>query len=187
MTAAYAYINALLIATVVATVLFLYDRNLKATPLWGNATVAAVCATTVIFGSLHGNGWNRQLLVLTVSAFCLTLVRELYKDVEDVEGDKAMGARTFPILYGGFRSALVALIPLAFAFSFVLYRILSSVPNWGGAYVMGVLLLAGLSWTGLSSLRTRTAHGWGRRSLEMKVWIMLGVIWVLLWRIPLGS
>lgn len=184
MAAAAAYVDALIIAIAVSTGLFLYDRDLKSLPLVGNAAVAAICCTTVAFGAQAGREWNRQVTVLMVCAFSLTFVRELYKDVEDVEGDKAMGARTFPILYGARRSALIAWIPLAFTLNFVLYRILSSTPNWGGAYVVAVALMVGMIWTGIVSLATHDAAGWRRRSTEMKIWIVLGVVWVLLWRIP---
>jgi geranylgeranylglycerol-phosphate geranylgeranyltransferase len=184
MAAAAAYIDALIIAIAVSTALFLYDRDLKSLPLVGNAVVAAICATTVAFGALAGRGWNRQVVVLMVCAFSLTLVRELFKDIEDVEGDRAMGARTFPILYGPVRSAQIALIPLSFTVYFVVYRIVSSTPNWGGAYVAGIALTAGMVWTGIASLRTKETRGWHARSTEMKFWIILGVIWVLLWRFP---
>ncbi|MCB9496226.1 MAG: geranylgeranylglycerol-phosphate geranylgeranyltransferase [Fibrobacteria bacterium] len=185
MAAAAAYVDALIIAIAVSTALFLYDRDLKSLPLVGNATVAAICATTVAFGAQAGKEWNRQVVVLMVCAFSLTLVRELYKDIEDVEGDRAMGARTYPILFGERSSAMVAWVPLAFTIYFVVYRILSSTPNWGGAYVAGVALTAGMTWTGVISLSTHDTRGWHRRSTEMKLWIILGVVWVLLWRIPI--
>ncbi len=183
MLSAYAYVDALIIAVTVATVLFIYDKTLKSTPLLGNAAVAATCAATVAYGALSSSTWNRQVVVLMVCAFGLTLVRELYKDIQDEEGDRAMGARTFPILFGEFRSALVALLPLAFTIYFVLYRIFSSTPNWGGAYVAGVALTAGLAWTAIRSLTTHGPAQWGVRSGEVKIWIVLGVVWVLLWRL----
>lgn len=184
MAAAAAYIDALIIAIAVSTALFLYDRDLKSLPLVGNAAVAGICATTVAFGAQAGREWNRQVVVLMVCAFSLTLVRELYKDIEDVEGDRAMGARTYPILYGAYSSAVVAWVPLAFTIYFVVYRILSSTPNWGGAYVAGVVLTVGMFWTGVLSLSTRSTEGWHRRAGEMKLWIILGVVWALLWRLP---
>lgn len=185
MLSAYAYVDALIIAVTVATLLFLYDRNLKSLPLVGNAAVAGTCATTVAYGALSGPHWNRQVVVLMVCAFALTMVRELYKDIQDEAGDRAMGARTFPILFGEFKSALAALIPLAFTIYFVLYRIFSSSPDWGGAYVAGVALTIGLFWTAIRSLSTHGTYKWGLRAFEVKIWIILGVVWVLLWRIPI--
>jgi geranylgeranylglycerol-phosphate geranylgeranyltransferase len=186
MTAAYAYVNALILAVTVSTVLFVYDRDLKSQPLVGNAAVAAICGATVAYGAIAGPGWNRQVLVLMVSAFSLTLVRELYKDIQDIEGDVAMGARTFPILFGERRSALVSLLPLAFTVTWVLYRIFSSVPDWTGAYVVGVALVAGLLWTAFRSVSSKGPAQWGRRAREVKIWIVLGVVWVLVWRFRQG-
>ena len=183
MVAAYAYVNALILAVTVSTVLFVYDRDLKSRPLVGNAAVAAICGATVAYGAIAGPDWNRQVLVLTVSAFFLTLVRELYKDIQDIEGDLSMGARTFPILFGEHRSALVSLLPLGLTISWVLYRIFSSVPDWSGGYVAGVVLVSGLLWTAARSLSSKGPAQWGHRSREIKFWIVLGVVWVLLWRI----
>ena len=183
MMSAYAYVKALEIAVMVSIALFLYDRRLKARPLQGNLVIAGICAATVVFGSLNGE-WNRQVLILTVCAAGLTLAREIYKDIEDVPGDRAMGAVTLPIAIGDRRSALVAIVPMLFTIGFVLYRIFSSVPDWSPAYMLGATVCAGLIWTSVSSLMTRSVRGWGRRSLEVKVWVILGVIWVLAWRLP---
>ena len=40
-------------------------------------------------------------------AFIMTTAREITKDIEDIEGDKAEGAKTFPILYGTKLSAII--------------------------------------------------------------------------------
>ncbi|MEN9353294.1 MAG: prenyltransferase [Fibrobacterota bacterium] len=186
MLAAYAYVKALEIAIMVGIALFLYDKRLKGRPLQGNLVIAATCATTVIFGALPGE-WNRQVLVLTVCAASLTLSREIYKDIEDVPGDRAMGAVTLPIAIGDRRAALVALLPLLFTIGFVLYRIFSSVPNWGPAYMLGATVCIGMIWTAGASLFTHTIPAWGRRSLEVKIWVILGVLWVLAWRLPVSN
>jgi geranylgeranylglycerol-phosphate geranylgeranyltransferase len=41
-----------------------------------------------------------ELLNLAFFAFMLTFVREITKDIEDMEGDKALGLKTFPVLFG---------------------------------------------------------------------------------------
>jgi geranylgeranylglycerol-phosphate geranylgeranyltransferase len=183
MLSAYAYVKALETAIMVGIALFLYDKRLKGRPLQGNLVIAGICAATVVFGSFPGT-WNRQVLVLTVCAASLTLAREIYKDIEDVPGDREMGACTLPIAIGERRAALVALLPMLFTIAFVLYRIFSSVPDWSPAYMLGATLCAGMVWTSMASLLTRTVQGWGRRSREVKVWIILGVLWVLAWRLP---
>lgn len=184
MMSAYAYVKALEIAVMVSIALFLYDRRLKARPLQGNLVIAGICAATVVFGSLNGE-WNRQVLILTVCAAGLTLAREIYKDIEDVPGDRAMGANTLPIWLGDRRAALVALVPMLFTLAFVLYRIFSSDPDWSPAYLLGAAVCIGIVWTSAASLWSRDARTWHSRSTEVKLWIILGVLWVLAWRLPI--
>lgn len=43
-------------------------------------------------------------------ALVMTTARELVKDIEDIEGDKAEGAKTLPILYGEKITAILAFI-----------------------------------------------------------------------------
>ena len=40
----------------------------------------------------------------------MTLAREIVKDMEDIEGDKQEGARTFPILYGKKIPSIISII-----------------------------------------------------------------------------
>ncbi|MEA3343686.1 MAG: UbiA family prenyltransferase, partial [archaeon] len=51
---------------------------------------------------------NSPVMVLAFIAFLTTMGREIFKDVEDVKGDKALGARTLPILVGGAISMNIA-------------------------------------------------------------------------------
>lgn len=39
----------------------------------------------------------------------MTTAREITKDIEDIEGDKLEGAKTFPIVYGSKISAIIAI------------------------------------------------------------------------------
>jgi 4-hydroxybenzoate polyprenyltransferase len=58
-------------------------------------------------------------------AFITTLIREIIKDAEDLEGDHAYGMKTVPIVLGTFwtRVVLVVLIALTmFALAFLLFK-----------------------------------------------------------------
>lgn len=52
----------------------------------------------MIAGNLHGIG--RFILIAALFAFLLTLIRELIKDLEDMEGDAAFGCKTLPLVAG---------------------------------------------------------------------------------------
>ncbi len=95
-----------LIVLFACIVMYFYARNLKAMPLIGNITVAVLTGFCfVIAGTILAavQGTNHYLFVsiyLGLFAVFMTLAREIVKDMEDIEGDKKEGARTFPILYG---------------------------------------------------------------------------------------
>ena len=93
-------------------VLYLYACRLKSTPLIGNLTVGFMTGFGFVFGGFCLN--NPEIistsLYLGFFAFVMTTARELIKDIEDMEGDKAEGARTLPILYGEKITAALAVI-----------------------------------------------------------------------------
>lgn len=97
-------------------IMYLYARNLKAMPLVGNITVATLTGFCfVIAGTVIACATN-SLKILFISIYLglfavfMTLAREIVKDMEDIEGDKLEGARTFPILYGKKVPSIVSII-----------------------------------------------------------------------------
>lgn len=93
-------------------VLYLYASTLKSTPLIGNLAVGFMTGFGFVFG---GFAINNPTIILTslylgFFAFVMTTARELVKDIEDIEGDKADGAKTLPILYGEKIPAALAFI-----------------------------------------------------------------------------
>jgi geranylgeranylglycerol-phosphate geranylgeranyltransferase len=128
------------IAVVNSLILIAYGGKLKRTPLLGNITVAYLSASIFLFGGAL-NGWNGlvHILPLAVITFFAMLSRELVKDAEDVEGDKAGDADTVPIRIGIKKTSYLALISavLAVAASFIPYFWL-----WCGiGYLAGILVV----------------------------------------------
>lgn len=54
------------------------------------------------------------LLIFSAFAFFLNLVREIIKDVEDIEGDKLLRAKTIPMILGERKARIISLILLIF-------------------------------------------------------------------------
>lgn len=105
--------------------LWLYNRWLKRLPLIGNVLVAALCAAVIVIPLLAEYDSLAQLKsqslvdyhslinlwgAYAAFAFVSNLMREISKDAEDIEGDKAIGARTIPILMGVDQTRMVLLI-----------------------------------------------------------------------------
>ena len=93
-------------------VLYLYASKLKSTPLIGNLTVGFMTGLCFAFGgfSIGTPQMIYTSIFLGFFAFVMTTAREITKDIEDIEGDKAEGAKTFPILYGTKISAVITFI-----------------------------------------------------------------------------
>ncbi|AAL82087.1 geranylgeranylglycerol-phosphate geranylgeranyltransferase [Pyrococcus furiosus DSM 3638] len=102
-------IRAFVFATIAYFLTFLYGWKLKPLPLVGNITVAALTAATPIYGAI-GVGRIGLAGYLAICAFLVNVSREIMKDIEDIEGDKALGARTLPIIIGEKKAAIIAAI-----------------------------------------------------------------------------
>lgn len=104
--------TAFIIVLVADVILYVYAHTLKSTPLIGNLTVGFMTGLCFAFGGYAIN--NPQIIsvswFLGFFAFVMTTAREIIKDIEDMEGDKAEGAKTFPILYGAKLSSAIAFI-----------------------------------------------------------------------------
>jgi geranylgeranylglycerol-phosphate geranylgeranyltransferase len=79
--------------------LFLYSKYLKRILLLGNLTVAFLTGLVFIFGGIVV-GSPSAAIVPALFAFLINLIRELVKDMQDINGDQAAGLQTFPIKFG---------------------------------------------------------------------------------------
>jgi len=99
-------VNSLVALTVSGSgiLLLLYNLRFKRMLLTGNLAVALLAGLTFLVG---GMAIDSKLaftlpgpLVPAVFAFVLHMVREIVKDVYDLEGDRAAGLRTLPLVHG---------------------------------------------------------------------------------------
>jgi 4-hydroxybenzoate polyprenyltransferase len=103
---------------IIPTALFYYSFKYKYLPAVGNLVVALLAAMVVIIywlfefyhlksqpglfidASLSFPQLNRFVLSFAFFAFLTTLIREIVKDAQDIEGDARFGCRTLPIVLG---------------------------------------------------------------------------------------
>jgi geranylgeranylglycerol-phosphate geranylgeranyltransferase len=135
--------NGLCMAIAVFNVLLLicYAASLKRIPLFGNIAVSYLAASMFLFGgALGGLPGLLHVMPFAVMTFFAMLARELVKDAEDVEGDRASGAVTIPIRYGIRKTIILAL-------ACALMGAVSSLapyPWWGVWYIYGILIVDGI-------------------------------------------
>mgnify|MGYP001361362368 CR=1 FL=1 len=80
--------------------LLLYNIYFKHLPLIGNIIISLLLSSVFIFSELVFANTVNKLFIPSFFAFTISLIRELIKDLEDIEGDKRNGSRTLPILIG---------------------------------------------------------------------------------------
>ena len=130
-TAGLAGRTVLLVGTGALAVMVIYSPVLKPVPLLGNLAVAVVAGLPLMYGALAVGQPAGGVVPWTLAA-ALHFVREIVKDIEDVDGDRAVARRTLAVLLGQNRAALVAgvaaiaFVPLSF---FLPWR-----ADYGGAY-----------------------------------------------------
>ncbi len=105
----------MLIYPAAVCLLWLYSRHFKKMPLAGNVVVAIFCAFVagvVLFAEREAFAIiskTQPELAATISllfggyllfAFLSTMLREIVKDMEDVEGDRAQSVRSLPVVFG---------------------------------------------------------------------------------------
>ena len=102
-----------IIVVVTELLLYLYSYRLKNIPLVGNLVIAFLTGLAFMFGSIIvGNIYCG--IIPALFAFMINLMRELIKDIEDVDGDSIAGLSTYPIKYGVLRTInLITIIGVA--------------------------------------------------------------------------
>lgn len=134
-----------------------YSKKLKCLPLIGNVVVAlmSACAVVAIIApafSIYMTFDEESLRLIflpmiyyTIMAFMLTLVREIVKDLEDIEGDKLQGCRTLAVASGVTKTKVFTqffhsvIIFFSMAFMYIFYGIERHI--WVGFIALLILLL----------------------------------------------
>jgi 4-hydroxybenzoate polyprenyltransferase len=131
-----------LVCALISVLLYFYSSDLKGTTLWGNFLVSLMNGVVVFF-SAQGvdekfNGYFAEYAFL---AFLITLAREVVKDIEDLEGDKAKEYETFPILYGPKKSVWLCMGLLTLLNIHIIYLITESKNLYFGIFSTVFVLL----------------------------------------------
>ena len=139
-------ITMLIIAIVIAMILYLYSAYLKRTIIWGNLAVSVAAATAFLYGAQAVSHWLDGIIPAVFALF-FHFGREVVKDMQDMEGDLANSAVTFAGRFGKQKSILLVNIV------FIILIVVTLIPYFIGVYnqyylwivLVGVdLVLAGI-------------------------------------------
>lgn len=113
-----------IIYPIAVLLLYIYAKRLKSTVLWGNILVSLFCAAVaglLMFAEMSSfselqaispplySRLSHIFCAYIVYAFTTNLIREIIKDIQDVEGDQSLGIRTLSTQYGILRAQQVAI------------------------------------------------------------------------------
>jgi len=100
---------AVIIVLSTTLLLFIYSMYFKGVPLIGNIIVALCTGLAFIYGGIAVGNWKLGIIP-SVFAFLINLIREILKDVEDLNGDLKNNIVTFPGKYGIGKTKIVITI-----------------------------------------------------------------------------
>lgn len=119
-------------------------------------------------------------------AFMTTLIREIVKDAEDLEGDDAYGMKTVPIVLGTFWTRVLVIILILLTLSalvFLLFRyIFYSVdpPDYISLVYFSVLLLFPMVLLAIQVMIARDKRTYHRASILIKLIMLSGILYSVL-------
>ena len=95
--------------------LYLYSKRLKSTILIGNLTVSLLISLSIlivpVFEFVPIDSDEFLIIIgLSLFAFMLNLIREILKDIEDINGDLASKTKTLPVIFGRKRANRIAMV-----------------------------------------------------------------------------
>ena len=100
-----------ILLTMALLVTWWYAMRLKKSFVWGNMAVAFMSAGTIAMAWIIENQISQTpdqpfrlitgiIAAITIIALLLNFIREIVKDIEDIEGDKLINCRSLPIVKG---------------------------------------------------------------------------------------
>ncbi len=160
-----------------AFMLWLYSNSLKRLPLIGNVVIAFLTALSVFIIAVYYKTNINLILIYSIFAFFISLVREVVKDMEDLKGDITFGCKTLPILWG-IRKTKYFLYSVLVVFVLIVLILDSYFTILPSVYFMSFLFLP-LAWFALRLHRADTVKDFRWLSNLSKIIMLLGIISML--------
>ncbi len=184
---------------IVSALLYLYSSYLKHIVLVGNIVVSLMVALAILIVGIFEllpviTEQNQQtqstffsiIRDYAIFAFLINLVREMVKDLEDIDGDYNAEIKTLPIVIGRERAGKivfgVSLIPIA-AITFYVVTYLYKQPIAVGYFLL--LIIGPLLYFAVKAFNADTKKEWQHLSVILKLVLFFGVLSMMLYKLLL--
>ena len=188
------------IFVIISVLLYVYASYLKRTLLVGNIVVSIVVALSLIIvgifellpeitpqNQLAQINMFKVLLHYALFAFIINLIREMIKDIQDVDGDHKSGMKTLPILIGRDRSRNIIFVLSLIPILLLVYYLSTYLYNKTIAVVYFLILVIGpLIFTTIKIFNAETKKDYQYISSLLKLIMLFGILSMLLYLIILN-
>ena len=189
------------VANLISVVLlFFYSVSLKKKFLIGNILISLLTAWVILVitycetnhllnvfrkgSSLEIEKLSRLTFLYAGFAFIISLIREVIKDMEDIEGDRKYGCKTMPIVWGANASKIfvaVWLIVLIVALSIVQVYVLQFRWWFSAGYCIAAIIIP-LIWIFIKLFKAQSAQDFHKLSTVIKVVMLTGILSMLFFK-----
>ena len=177
---------------VIAATLYFYATSLKQSLLIGNFIVALLLSFSVIIIGIFDlfpitNEENRPVMGLlfgilldyAIFAFIVNFIREIVKDLQDVNGDLNQGMNTLPILLGVTKTTKLvfglSFIPIIIILKYINTNLFAAGLLYATLYGL-ILILAPLLYFTIKIWSAKTAHHFHHLSTVLKWILFFGIL-----------
>lgn len=179
---------------IVSALLYWYATSLKQTILIGNILVSFLVGLSILIVGVFEISpmitpdsrdaylfMFKFLVDYAIFAFLINLVRELVKDLEDVDGDHKAGYNTLPIAIGRDRANKVAFGVCVLTIMAIVYYVITYLFENQYLLLYFIFLIVGpLSYCAIKLLSAKTKAQYTQLSTILKVTMVLGMCSILL-------
>lgn len=180
---------------IVSALLYIYATYLKRTLLFGNIVISILVALSLVIVGLFdlipaitAQNQLTQLVFFKIVmdyayfAFILNLIREIAKDIEDIDGDYKAGMNTLPIAIGRDRAKnvlfILSIIPLLAA---IIYIVNSLYKNEIAVIYFLIFIIAPLLYLSIKIFNSKKKSDYKHISNILKLVMLFGMLSMLLY------
>ena len=174
----------------VATLLYMYATSFKQIPVLGNVVVALMLSTSIIIIGLFDilpaidmdNRFRMKeafdiLMHYAIFAFIINLIREIVKDMEDMDGDYQSGINTLPIAIGIQKTKIIVGILTVLSIGILAYYVNSNLFELDYVVYYAMIVIVGpLIYLGVKLLNATTKKEFHHLSLVLKIILFFGIL-----------
>lgn len=181
---------------IISVLLYVYASYLKQTLIIGNVVVSVLVALSLIIvgifellPAITTDNRQTQLLFFNIIfdyalfAFAINFLREIAKDIEDINGDYKAGMYTLPIAIGVARASKVLFSLTAICLFFIVYYVVNSLyKNQIAVIYFLVFIIAPLLYACIKMFSASTKKEFHYLSNVLKLVMFFGMLSLLLYK-----